>query len=157
MDRARPPSRPRSAGPRTSEVSEKPRALCPSARCEPGAILLGVVLPNRRVGYAADRFVITQEFVDAAQAGRPAEQRFRFGGPCVQSACREWNAGRCGVIDYVLPELEAEVASDPLPACPIRNDCRWFMQTGERACRVCPLVVTDCRPSREPLPADAPA
>jgi hypothetical protein len=115
--------------------------------------LLGVMLPNQRLGYAVDRFVITQEFVDAAQTGRPPEQRFRFSSPCVQNACREWNAGRCGVIDYVLPELAAEVGSDPLPACPIRRNCRWFMQSGARACRVCPLVVTDSRSGKDSLPA----
>jgi hypothetical protein len=137
-------------------VTETRRALCPSARCEVGSILLGVILPNQRVGYSVGRFVVTDQFVAAARAGRPPEQRLRFSGTCVQEACREWTAGRCGVIDYVLPELEAEVAADGLPDCPIRQDCRWYMQSGERACRVCPLVVTDGRAGSTAAALDAP-
>jgi hypothetical protein len=30
-----------------------------------------------------------------------------------------------------------------LPDCSIRTTCRWFGQIGEKACTVCPLVMTD--------------
>jgi hypothetical protein len=115
---------------------------CPSARCEPGAVLLGIVLPNGRVAYAADRFVIDEEFVTIARQGRSPEARFRFSSPCLRGACREWTGERCGVIDEAL--RYASVSSDiPLPQCSIRSSCRWFAQVGAEACGVCPLVVTD--------------
>jgi len=120
-------------------------ALCPSGRCKPGAILLGIVLSNGSVAFAKDRIVVDREFVDAAQKGRDPERRFRFGGSCIQSACRQWTGDRCGVIDEVLDAIpEAALPSD-LPECSIRPDCRWYLQSGETACRACPLVVTETR------------
>ncbi len=119
-------------------------ALCPSSRCKPGALLLGIVLPNGRIGYSRKRLVVNGEFVQIATQGRAPEKRFRFSSPCVQSACKQWSAGRCGVIDEVLAELEPTQDAQRLPQCAIRSACRWFLQHGAAACRVCPLVITDC-------------
>src|ERR1700693_531852 len=118
-------------------------ALCPSARCEPGALLIGIVLPNGRIGYSRERVVIDEEFVQIAKRGRAPEKRFRFGGSCVQNWCEQWNAGRCGVIDEVVAELEPSERAQALPECAIRAACRWFLQSGRTACTVCPLVITD--------------
>jgi hypothetical protein len=38
-----------------------------------------------------------------------------------------------------------------LPACGIRERCRWFAQEGSAACAVCPLVRTDNTSSLAPL------
>ena len=134
--------------------------LCPSSRCEPGALLLGLVLPDGRVAYASDRIAVDDEFVDIARQGRSPEQRFRFASPCVQSACRQWTGNRCGVIDEVLDQVNRKAmspeddAADPvqmdLPPCSIRDDCRWWNQHGRSACEVCPLVITDSRDDVEP-------
>jgi hypothetical protein len=125
---------------------------CPSARCTPGAILLGIVLPDGRVAYARDRVVIDREFVEVAQNGRPPEQRFRFSSPCVESGCRQWTGARCSVIDDVVDFAAAEATGPPspdaLPACSIRPTCRWFRQQGALACAVCPEIVTDQRGSQ---------
>jgi hypothetical protein len=122
---------------------------CPSARCTPGAILLGIVLPDGRFAYARDRVAIDREFVEVARNGRPPEQRFRFSSPCVESGCRQWTGARCSVIDAVVEFAAAESAtpstSDALPGCSIRPNCRWFHQRGALACVVCPDVVTDQR------------
>jgi hypothetical protein len=120
-------------------------ALCPSARCEPGALLLGIVLPNGRIGYTRERIAVDDEFVQIARQGRAPEKRFRFSSPCVQGACRQWSAGRCRVIDDVVAELESSQGAQILPECTIRPACRWFLQRGAAACRVCPLVITDRR------------
>lgn len=127
--------------------------LCPSARCEPGAILLGLVLPDGRVAFAHDRIVVDAGFVEAAAEGRPAEQRFRFAAPCARGACRQWTGTRCGVIDAVTDHLGATEATGALPECAIRPQCRWYGQSGPAACGACPLITTDAR--CEPTEADA--
>jgi hypothetical protein len=120
--------------------------LCPSARCEPDSILLGVVAPDGRVAYLRPELRIDADFVAVARAGREPEKRFRFAQPCVEDGCRHWTGSRCGVIQNVL-DSGAERANhgEPraLPRCSIRSRCRWFAEQGTRACMVCPLVVTE--------------
>ena len=107
---------------------------------------MGVVLPDGRIAYAADRIVVDEPFVRAAHEGRPPEQRFRFSSPCMSSACQQWNGHECGLIDRLLIEYERQFGpppTDDLPDCPIRSDCRWFLQRGGRSCAVCEVLVTD--------------
>jgi len=118
------------------------RVMCPSAPCEPGAVLLGVVVAEGQVAYARDRIVVDEEFVQIARAGRSPEKRFRFSAPCVRGACRQWTGSRCGVIDAVIEVIEPRETA-PLPPCSIRPQCRWFAQSGSSACAVCPAVMTD--------------
>ena len=120
--------------------------LCPSARCEEGAVLLGVVGGDGTVGYIRPLVTIDQEFVDRAKQGRDPEKRFRFAQPCIEGKCAHWRGQRCGVIDQGLEFQEDGTIprpEQPLPKCSIRPSCRWFAQVGPRACSVCPLVVTD--------------
>ena len=123
--------------------------LCPSSRCQEGAILLGIVLADGSVAFAKDRIAVDEGFVQNAtrEGSRPAESRFRFSSPCARGACHQWSGSRCGVIDSVLSEAEQAgyVAQGPLPECSIRADCRWFDQSGATACSVCDLVVTETR------------
>lgn len=135
-------------------MTENDRLLCPSSKCEEGAILLGIVMPDGRVAFASDRIEINAEFVRSAREGRPPEKRFRFSGPCVQSGCRQWDGNRCTVIDVVLQEAK-QTKIPELPDCSIRSQCRWYSQRGSSACFVCPEVVTDMKvdagsPVREP-------
>ena len=126
--------------------------LCPSARCHEGAILLGIVLPDGRVAFAEGRTTVDREFVGVATSdGRRApERRFRFSSPCAQGGCRQWTGIACGVIDGAMAEARAAGhqpgADRELPACGIRDDCRWFLQAGADACSVCELIVTETRP-----------
>ena len=115
--------------------------LCPSARCEAGAILLGVVGSDSRVGFIRPLMTIDEQFVEAARRARAPEKRFRFAQPCVAEDCRHWHNSRCGVADAATKRKEA--AARPLPACSIRPSCRWFSQSGASACAACPYVVTD--------------
>jgi hypothetical protein len=124
-------------------IDDPDAVLCPSFGCEAGAMLIGIILPNGRVAFAADKIVIDQEFVAAAREGRSAESRFRFAGPCVRTGCRQWTGERCGVIDRLLPLNQSE--SNELPECAIRPQCRWFRQSGPAACAICPEVITDAR------------
>ena len=118
--------------------------LCPSSRCERGAVLLGIVLPDGRVAFAADRIVVDDGFVKAAREGRSPESRLRFAAPCVRGGCRQWTGSRCGVIDRVTAADPPPAAPD-LPDCSIRPHCRWYLQSGAAACAVCPEVITDTR------------
>ena len=120
--------------------------LCPSSRCEKGALLLGVILANGSLSYAQQRITVDQEFVDSAAQGRSPERRFRFSSPCVKCACKQWAGDHCSVIGKVLSDspVAAPDAVD-LPQCSIRKQCRWFAQEGAVACGICPLVITDLR------------
>ena len=110
-------------------------------------MLLGIVMPNGRVAFSPDRVTVNREFVSSAQEGRSPEKRFRFADGCVRTACRQWTGTRCGVVDEVLNDIHAEElqAQADLPPCSIRSQCRWYEQVGAEACRVCTLVITDCR------------
>lgn len=120
--------------------------LCPSAPLEPGVVLVGVVLTNGRVAYAADRLELGEEFVGAASQTDSPERMFRFASPCRQTGCQQWTGTQCGVIDRFL-ELNGHIeAEEDLPQCSIRPQCRWFNQEGARACSLCPYIITDSRP-----------
>jgi len=126
------------------------RYTCPSAPCDAGATLLGLIDENGRVGYLTPAMTIDQEFVEKVERGRSPRKRFRFAGPCVEEKCEQWTGSRCGVIETV---FEAVETLDPeparpdgvLPRCAIRSSCRWHAQEGPAACAACPFVITDCR------------
>ncbi|MGE3108500.1 MAG: hypothetical protein AB7G11_11820 [Phycisphaerales bacterium] len=152
---------------------------CPSSDCHPGAVLFGIVLPGGRIAFAADRIVVDDQFVTIArQQPRPPEQRFRFSTTCARGACMQWDAnlpgtnnqGGCSLIDRLMsafsqgqdPPATAAATTDAaptpgpahseLPDCSIRDECRWFRQRGDSACRICPYVVTDMTASDDDLP-----
>ena len=122
--------------------------LCPSTRMKEGVTLLGIVMPDGQVAFAPNRLMVTRDFVSNAVQGRSPEKRFRFADVCVRTACRQWTGSRCGVIDEVLKDGSAEGPSVQAerPECSIRPQCRWYDQARAEACRVCPFVITDCRP-----------
>lgn len=128
-------------------------ALCPSSPCQEGAILLGIVLRDGRIAFAADQLVVDADFVHVAAQGRAPEKRFRFASPCLRGGCEQWTGGRCSVIDSVLTDVAPSAGSE-LPACSIRARCRWFSQAGADACRVCPAVITDLRADAGQDPAE---
>jgi hypothetical protein len=120
--------------------------LCPSWKCEPGASLIGIVLPNGTVAFSKERIVIDDAFVQIARQGRSPEKRFRFSSTCKRAACIQWADNRCGIADLVANVHQSRTVSvEPfeLPECPIRPQCRWHLQRGDDACRVCPEVITD--------------
>jgi hypothetical protein len=130
-------------------VRAKPsQVLCPSARCQEGAYVVGIVGANGTVGYVSPLLQVDGDFVAAAQLGRTPEGRFRFAQPCVESGCANWDGARCEVIDRAMvakarAEGELDELSSGLPRCSIRRWCRWFEQVGAAACQTCPLVITD--------------
>lgn len=118
-------------------------ALCPSTTAEPGAILLGVVQGDGRVGYVSTPLRIDEDFVRRVETeGNPAK-RYRFAGPCIEAGCAHWQGGRCEVSDAVATHVAERAPDESLPHCSIRSSCRWYRQSGEEACRSCALVLTD--------------
>lgn len=116
---------------------------CPSARCREGAELLGIVRADGSVAYLGRRVRIDGEFARTAAGTGSPETRFRFSDRCVEQGCGQWTGSRCGVIDDVVARLPGPAAATPLPRCAMRSDCRWFAQSGPRACGVCPFVITE--------------
>jgi hypothetical protein len=115
---------------------------CPSGRCRPGNLLLGIVTSSGELAYVRPPPVIDEEFVAVAEQGRLPEARFRFAEPCVESGCTNWTGdGRCSVADRVVAAQDDGAAAGGLPACGIRSTCRWFAQVGREACRGCPFVL----------------
>jgi hypothetical protein len=121
-------------------------ALCPSAPCTPGAVLIGVVGEDGRVANLGTPLPVDAGFLDVARANGPPERRFRFSSHCVEGHCFQWDGRACRLIDRVLGHVTAAGAlemPETLPPCAIRAGCLWWRQRGAAACAVCPLAVTD--------------
>lgn len=71
------------------------------------------------------------------------ERRFRFASSCTERACPQWPGSQCHAIESVIsanPQMEPSTTAAILRHSKLLP---WFAQSGRRACRVCPLVVTD--------------
>ena len=122
---------------------------CPSATCEPGAAVIGIVNQEGFVSLLPRKIDVTDEFVAIAHQGNAPEKRFRFTNKCVEGGCRQWDGSRCTVIDRVL-NLNPSFEDFPhLPGCSIRSNCRWYHQSGAKACAACPFIITDNIPEDE--------
>jgi hypothetical protein len=128
-------------------ASDEP-AICPSGRAVPGAVLLGVVQTDGRVGYITPRMEVDEDWLAIARTGRDLEKRYRFATPCARTECEHWR-GRCSVGDAAL-DLTNRAASDQLPRCSVRRTCVWYAQSGRAACTACPRVITDVSEARTP-------
>lgn len=122
------------------------KGVCPSARAEEGALLLGVVTNAGRVQILPRPARVTSDFMAIARQGRPPEERFRFAAACRQGSCGNWSDSGCGLPGRIASD-HADARVSPLQACAIRPACVWFSQAGPKACLACPEVVTDLPPS----------
>ena len=118
--------------------------MCPSNRCKPGSKLLGIRQDNGTVTILPEAIPIDQDFIDKVKDHpRPPEQRFRFTNKCIENGCNQWTGKGCGVIEQVVQYLDNIPSDKKLPECSIRPRCRWFLQKGPDACRICPYVLTE--------------
>ncbi len=118
--------------------------MCPSHRCAPGAQLLGVRQNNGTIAILPQTLPIDDDFIQKVeQHPIPPERRFRFTNKCVENGCQQWNGKGCSVAERAVQHLNAIPVNEKLPACSIRSNCRWFLQTGADACKVCTYVLTE--------------
>ena len=116
------------------------RADCPSSGLTPSARLLGVVGDDGRVRYLGTPAEVPEALRARLAADEDTPRRLRFTAPCATSGCAQWQDGGCSIARAV------SAAPGPLPACGIRERCRWFGQEGPAACASCAWVRTDSRP-----------
>ena len=119
--------------------------MCPSAQPEiPGSVAFGVIVgsaENPRVAWIERPVPVTSELLALTSPVAPT-QVLRIAAPCQEKACCHFDGADCRLATRLVQLMPAVVES--LPACRIRPDCRWFLQEGSAACRVCPQVVTYC-------------
>lgn len=131
-------------------LEKRESSLCPAARCEPGAHLVGVVQPSGRVAFLPPGARVDEEFFQLAS--RPTSTvRFRYGSRCAESACAHWRGQSCAALDEVRAHL-APFAQTSSASCSIRPQCRWHQQAGDAACAVCPLVTGEMMAVEEERP-----
>jgi len=133
--------------------------LCPSAQPGiPGAMAFGVVTgtPDKpRVAWLEQPVPVTEELLAWTAPVEPTEV-LRIAAKCQEDACCHFDGTDCRLATRLVQLLP--VAGEPLPACRIRPDCRWFLQEGRAACMRCPQVVTFAvNPSLEMAIAATPA
>ena len=123
---------------------------CPSAQADSAAArIYGVMTPTEgglRAGFLTETLAPTPEWLALAGTAKPSEL-FRIAAPCSKKACGHFSGGACTLAQRVVAGLKPVV--DALPACQIRDTCRWFFQEGREACLRCPQVQTDSRDASE--------
>ncbi len=123
---------------------DEPRSvLCPSSRAKPGAKLLGVRQDDGTVAILPQVLQIDLSFLANTPQDIKAERQFRFTNACVEGGCVQWTGSRCGIADQALEHSSHVPAADGLIACSIRQQCRWFLQSGAEACTICPYILTE--------------
>jgi len=118
--------------------------MCPSAECQPGSILIGVIGVDGRIQGVAPPIPVTTGFVSKVHGQDQPLNRFRFGAPCIEYGCGHWDTkeSRCGVARALVSHVQKRT-EEGLPICGIRAKCRWFSEYGREACIRCPSVLRD--------------
>jgi hypothetical protein len=119
------------------------RSLCPSSQPGiPGAMAFGVVAgtPEKpRIAWLDQPLAVTGELLAWTAPVEPTEV-LRIAAECQEAACCHFDGTDCRLATRLVQLLPA--SGDPLPACRIRADCRWFQQEGRAVCLRCPQIVT---------------
>ncbi len=111
---------------------------CPSYLAKAGAELFGIVNSEGKVELLAQSIKIDKTFVEEAKKSKPAEERFRFSGKCIEGGCGHWvgTKQKCGLAEKVIHTFQKPLGNAPIE-CPIREKCRWFKQESHLACANC--------------------
>jgi hypothetical protein len=135
-----------------AKENQEAGTFCPSSAPHPGdpdATVLGVVggTPDKpTLVYLSDPVPVTPELL-ASLGDVPATDVLRIAAPCRESACSHFRDSECSLITKIaraMPDPEPETsASTSVPACHLRDKCRWWRQEKVAACRRCPAITTD--------------
>lgn len=119
--------------------------LCPSSHpAWPGTVAFGVVggtVENPELIALEKLEPVTEELLAMAAPASPMEV-FRFAGPCAGTGCRHFEAEtfKCRLVARTVKFVPS--ATEKLPRCQIRPQCKWWQQEGKAACLRCPQVVS---------------
>jgi len=119
------------------------KIICPSSRAKAGSQLLGIRQADGTVAILPQPLPVDAHFLATASSISNPEQRFRFANKCVEGGCRQWNGKACSIAERITGFLEQVPFEKELAACAIRPRCRWHLQSGDDACRMCSFVVTE--------------
>lgn len=118
--------------------------MCPSNKAKNGSELLGVRQDDGTVAILPQTLPVDEDFIRKASLdGMEPEKKFRFTNKCVESGCQQWTGKGCGVVEQVIQFLDHLPVKDAIPECPIRPSCRWHLQKGPSACKVCPFIISE--------------
>ena len=112
---------------------------CPGYVAKSGAELFGIAGTNGEVIYLKEAIAIDNTFIEETKNGRPAEERFRFSGKCIEGGCNQWGNNECGLAKKLIHIINKPVAQS-LQDCAIRHKCRWYEQEKDLACANCTEV-----------------
>lgn len=113
---------------------------CPSYGISPNAELLGVTNSNGEIDFLGKPIKIDEDFIKDNESDVAIETKFRFTGSCANKSCGQWAENKCSLGANIVKELGSISEKREIPNCPIMENCRWFHQEGEKACRICPLI-----------------
>jgi hypothetical protein len=102
--------------------------------------LIGIAGADGEIAFLGTALPVNHQFVRIARQGRPPELRFRFANTCGQQNCAHWSRDHCSLAE-TLVTTESSTQSADLPACGIRDSCRWFIEQGLKVCAVCRQVI----------------
>ena len=124
-------------------MEEPTEVLCPSAQCKVAARLLGIRQEDGSVAILPEPLLVDDAFIAKVNEGPSPLRRFRFTNRCIESGCAQWTGGGCSVASLVTKYANTVPLDFELPTCAIRPQCRWWLQSGADACKVCTLVITE--------------
>jgi hypothetical protein len=113
--------------------------MCPSAGAESGSVVFAVRVGDAEVAYLDELVPASAQLLQLAEPADP-RQVFRFGAPCAEHGCQHFTGTSCSLGERIATRLDPAV--NRLPACRLRNRCRWYAEQGGAACLRCPVVVT---------------
>lgn len=123
--------------------TEEEFIACPSSKIDSeGARIFGVVLGEVDapiVSYLEKNVQVDDALLESLGDVSPTRV-FRITGKCVNSQCQQFVNGMCRLGKDVLSNLPK--ATEEIPACTIRADCRWYKENGKEVCFRCAHVVT---------------
>ncbi len=120
------------------------KIMCPSSKAKIGGELFGVRQDDGTIAILPQTLPVDEDFLSkASEDGVHPEQKFRFTNKCIESGCKQWNGKGCGVVEQVVQFINQLPITDNIADCPIRKNCRWHLQKGDEACKVCPFVVSE--------------
>jgi hypothetical protein len=70
-------------------MSSNKHIFCPSAKCQEGSVLLGIVQKDGKLSFISQKMVVDKDFVQIAKKGRSPEKRFRFNNKCAKTSCKQ--------------------------------------------------------------------